>query len=188
MENKTFAVTGATGNIGSVLAETLLSRGYQVRAIGRSKDRLQSLVEKGAEPCVGSIDDADFLNRAFRVDAVFTMIPPNATAENFRAYQNQIGEALAVAIKNAGVTEAVNLSSIAGHLAEGTGPIKGLHDNEERLNGLDNVNVVHLRPGHDRFCQKSSIRLYQMRPPASLGLDFIAQKCNDSFAPTNSGR
>ena len=148
MENKTFAVTGATGNIGSVLAETLLSRGYQVRAIGRSKDRLQSLVEKGAEPWVGSIDDADFLNRAFTgVDAVFTMIPPNATAENFRAYQNQIGEALAAAIKNAGVTEAVNLSSIAGHLAEGTGPIKGLHDNEERLNGLDNLNVVHLRPG-----------------------------------------
>src|SRR6266446_513340 len=147
MGKKTFAVTGATGHIGSVLAESLLSRGHQVRAIGRSKGRLQSLIEKGAESYVGTLEDAEFLTRAFSgVDAVFTMIPPSATAENFRSYQNQIGEALATAIKNSKVARVVNLSSIAGHLSAGTGPIKGLHDNEERLNTLERVNVIHLRP------------------------------------------
>ena len=147
MGTKTFAVTGATGNIGSVLAETLLSRGHHVRAIGRSKERLQSLIEKGAEGYIGGLDDAEFLAPAFTgVDAVFTMIPPSATADNFRAYQNQIGEALATAIKKSGVTQVVNLSSIGGHLGAGTGPIKGLHDNEERFNTLERVNVTHLRP------------------------------------------
>jgi len=147
MGKKTFAVTGATGNIGSVLAESLLSRGHQVRAIGRSQERLQSLVAKGAESFIGSLDDAEFLTSAFTgVDAVFTMIPPNGTAENFRSYQNQIGEALATAIRKAHVTQVVNLSSIGGHLGAGTGPIKGLHDNEERFNTLERVNVVHLRP------------------------------------------
>ncbi|HXM35689.1 MAG TPA: NmrA family NAD(P)-binding protein [Pyrinomonadaceae bacterium] len=147
MSKKTFAITGATGNIGSVLADALLGRGYQVRALGRSKDRLQSLIEKGAESYIGTLDDAEFLTRAFTgVDAAFTMIPPNATAENFRAYQNQIGEALATAIKQSKVTQVVNLSSIGGHLAAGTGPIKGLHDNEERFNTLERVNVIHLRP------------------------------------------
>lgn len=147
MGKKTFAVTGATGNIGSVLTETLLSRGHQVRAIGRSKERLQPLLEKGAESYAGSLADVEFLTNAFSgVDAVFTMIPPNATAENFRSYQNQIGEALATAIRKSSVTQVVNLSSIGGHLAAGTGPIKGLHDNEERFNTLESVNVIHLRP------------------------------------------
>ena len=147
MSKKTFAITGATGNIGSVLAEALLSRGHQVRAVGRSKERLQSLIEKGADGYAGSLDDAEFLTRTFTgIDGAFTMIPPSATAENFRSYQNQIGEALATAIKQSKVTQVVNLSSIGGHLAEGTGPIKGLHDNEERFNTLEGVNVIHLRP------------------------------------------
>src|SRR5258706_2069528 len=130
MGKKTFAVTGATGHIGSLLAESLLSRRHQVRAIGRSNARLQSLIEKGAESYVGTLEDAEFLTRAFSgVDAVFTMIPPSATAENYRSFQNQIGEALATAIRNSKVTQVVNLSSIGGHLAAGSGPNKGMHDN-----------------------------------------------------------
>ena len=109
---------------------------------------MQPLVEKGAGALVGSLDDTEFLSRSFTgADAVFGMIPPNLTASDLRGYQNQIGEALATAIKNAGVKQVVNLSSIAGHLADGTGPIKGLHDNEERFNELKDVNVIHLRPG-----------------------------------------
>jgi uncharacterized protein YbjT (DUF2867 family) len=145
--SKSFAVTGATGNVGKVLAELLLSGGHRVRAIGRSKERLQSLVEQGAESYLGSLEDAGFLTRAFTgVDGVFTMIPPSATAADFRAYQNQISETLATAIKQAKVSQVVNLSSIGGHLAAGTGPIKGLHDNEERFNTLAGVHVIHLRP------------------------------------------
>jgi uncharacterized protein YbjT (DUF2867 family) len=105
------------------------------------------LIEKGAESYIGSLDDAEFVTGAFTgVDGVFAMIPPTATAESFRAHQNQISEALATAIKKAHVTHVVSLSSIGGHLASGTGPIKGLHDNEERLNTLESVNLIHLRP------------------------------------------
>ncbi len=148
MEKQAYIVTGATGNIGKVLAEKLLARGKKVRVIGRSKERLEPLVDKGAEPFVGSLDDATFLTNAFQnARVVFAMIPPNFTATDFRAYENQVGEALATAIRDAGVTHVINLSSVGAHLEEGTGPIKGLHDNEQRLNRLDGVNVVHLRPG-----------------------------------------
>ncbi len=44
-----YVVTGATGNIGSLIAQTLLAEGKQVRVIGRSEDRLASLIEQGAE-------------------------------------------------------------------------------------------------------------------------------------------
>lgn len=148
MEKQAYVVTGATGNIGEVLARTLLAHGGSVRVIGRSEERLKPLVDEGAEPFVGSLSDASFLTRAFQgARTVFAMIPPNYTATDFRAYQNQIGKALATAIRDAGVTHVINLSSVGAQLAEGTGPIKGLHDNEQRLNQLDGINVVHLRPG-----------------------------------------
>jgi uncharacterized protein YbjT (DUF2867 family) len=40
----------------------------------------------------------------------------------------------------------VNLSSQGAHLSDKTGPIKGLHDQEQRLNKLKGVNILHLRP------------------------------------------
>lgn len=147
MEKEFYVVTGATGNIGKVLAEKLLAAGHRVRVIGRSEERLRSLTDKGAESSVGSLDDADFLTRAFEgARVVFTLIPPNLTAEDFRSYQNLVGEAQAAAIERAGVKHVVNLSSMGGHLAEGTGPIKGLYDHEQRLNRMPDLNVVHLRP------------------------------------------
>jgi uncharacterized protein YbjT (DUF2867 family) len=148
VEKEVSVVTGATGNIGKVLAGKLLAAGQQrVRVIGRSEDRLRSLTGQGAEAFVGSLDDADFLARAFDgARAVFTMIPPNHTVANFRSYQNTVGEALFAAIERAGVGHVVNLSSMGGHLAEGTGPIKGLYDQEQRLNRLPGVNIIHLRP------------------------------------------
>ena len=44
-----YTIMGATGNIGSKLIELLLKENQRVRAVGRSADRLKSLVERGAE-------------------------------------------------------------------------------------------------------------------------------------------
>ena len=140
-------IAGATGNTGRPIIERLLSEGKQVRAIARNAEHLKPLAAQGAEPFVGSLEDPDAMARAFTgAEAVYTLIPPNVTAPDFRAYQNRIGEALATAIKKAGVSYVVNLSSIGAHLAEKVGPIKGLHDVEQRLNKLEGTHVLHLRP------------------------------------------
>jgi uncharacterized protein YbjT (DUF2867 family) len=144
-----YAITGATGNIGSKTADILLTNGEKVRVIGRSAARLQRFVDKGAEAAVGDLKDSDFLTRAFTgATAVFAMIPPDYTATDFRAYQNEIGESLATAITNSGGRYVVSLSSQGAELSDGTGPIKGLHDQEERLSRLAGVNVLHLRPAY----------------------------------------
>lgn len=142
-----YAITGATGNTGKKIAEALLARGKKVRVIGRTAERLRPLADKGAEPVVGSLDDAAFLTRAFTgVKAVYAMIPPNYAAPHFRAYQNKLGEAIATSIASAQVPYVVNLSSLGAHLPEKTGPIKGLYDMEQRLNKLERTHVLHLRP------------------------------------------
>jgi uncharacterized protein YbjT (DUF2867 family) len=142
-----YAITGASGHIGSQAADLLLAQGEKVRVIGRSAAKLQRLVDKGAEAAVGDLKDSAFLTRAFTgATAVFAMIPPDYSAPDFRAYQNEIGESIATGIKKAGVRYLVSLSSQGAELESGTGPILGLRDQEARLNRLEGVNVLHLRP------------------------------------------
>jgi uncharacterized protein YbjT (DUF2867 family) len=142
-----YTIAGATGHIGHIIAELLLKKGEKVRVIGRSAERLQPLVDKGAEAVVADLTDTTAVTKAFTgAKAVFILIPPNPSAKNVREFQNQIGESLATAIKNSGVKYVVNLSSLGAHLSEGTGIILGLHDQELRLNKLEGVNILHLRP------------------------------------------
>lgn len=141
-----YAITGATGNIGSKTAGILLAKGETVRVIGRDDAKLKMFVRKGADAAVGDLKDTAFLTKAFTgVNAVFAMIPPDYTAADFRVYQNEVGASIANAIIRSGVKYVVNLSSQGAELPAGTGPILGLHDQEERLNALPGVNVLHLR-------------------------------------------
>src|ERR1700690_4353349 len=95
------------------------------------------------------------------------MIPPNYTASNFRAYQNSIGVSIAEAIGKSGVKYIVNLSSQGAHLPEKTGPIKGLRDQEERLNKLRGVNSLHLRPTY--FMENLLVNIEMIRNMNIMG-------------------
>lgn len=141
------AITGATGNIGSMITADILSKGQNVRCIARTVDNLKRTAVKGADIAAVSLEDTAALSNAFTgVDAVFAMIPPHYQASDFRAFQNAIGASISEAVETSGVKYVVNLSSQGAHLTDKTGPIKGLHDQEQRLNKLKGVNILHLRP------------------------------------------
>lgn len=144
---KMYVITGATGNTGSRITEILLEAGKSVRAVGRSAERLQPLLEKGAEAAVGDLEDEDFLAGAFQgATAVYALIPPNFGAEDFRAYQKSVSKAITQAIRRAGVKNVVTLSSIGAHSPE-TGVVAGLHDFEQELAKIGGINVLNLRAG-----------------------------------------
>jgi len=144
-----FVVCGATGNIGSRIAEVLLAAGEPVRVIGRERVRLGPLAAKGAEPWPGDIGDTAFLEKAFSgARGVFILLPPKYDVPDFREYQNRLGVSLVTALAKARVPRIIALSSIGAHLAEGTGPILGLHDLESRLSALKEAEVVCLRPAY----------------------------------------
>ena len=144
-----YAIIGATGHIGSRIADLLLEKGVKVRGISRDERHLASFVKRGGEPAVGDLRDGAFLAKTFRgAEAVFAMIPPNIKAADLRADQNEIGASIAGALREAGVKWVVNLSSQGADLPSGSGPILGLRDQEERLNRLEGVNVLHLRPSY----------------------------------------
>jgi uncharacterized protein YbjT (DUF2867 family) len=131
------------------VAGSLLAAGAPVRAVGRERVRLGPLAAAGAEPWPGDLGDPKFLSRAFSgAGAVFAMIPPKHDAPDLAAYQNGIGESIVTALENARVPRVVTLSSIGAHLFEGTGPIRGLHDLEKKLERLGRAEVVHLRAAY----------------------------------------
>jgi uncharacterized protein YbjT (DUF2867 family) len=144
-----YAITGATGNTGSIVAKTLLDSNQKVRVIGRSADKLKSFTAEGAEAFVCDVNDAAALTKAFTgARAVYAMIPPSLTSENYRADQDRATNAIAKAIEQAAVEYVVSLSSVGADKPDGAGPVTGLHYLEQSLNRIPGLNALHLRPGY----------------------------------------
>jgi uncharacterized protein YbjT (DUF2867 family) len=102
----------------------------------------------GAVPLVGSVHDYEFVKHSFEgSDAVYLMIPPDYNAADISEYIKTTGRQYANALRETGVKLAVNLSSIGAHLEDGLGPTGANFDVEQRLNELQQVHVLHLRPG-----------------------------------------
>jgi uncharacterized protein YbjT (DUF2867 family) len=144
-----YVILGASGNTGSVVAQNLLAKGERVRALGRSKERLAKLAKYGAETLEGDATNAAFLTRAFEgARAVYFLVPPDFTSNDYRKHQRELVEAGAKAFEASRVHYAVVLSSFGADQASGTGPVAGLHDMEERLGRIETLNALYLRPGY----------------------------------------
>ena len=140
-----YVILGASGNTGSIIANFLLSKGEKVRVVGREAGRLQPFVRKGAEAFKADVSDAAALTKSFSgARAAYLMLPPL----NSREEQERQSDAIAKAVKESGLRYAVHLSSYGAHVLEGTGPVTGLHASEEKLNAINDLNVLHLRAAY----------------------------------------
>lgn len=144
-----YVITGGAGHISKPLAEKLLKAGHEVTIVGRNAANLKPITDLGAKAAIGSVEDVAFLTTAFAgADAVYTMVPPNMGASNWKQYIGQIGKNYTEAIKANKIKYVVNLSSIGAHLPDGVGPVSGLYLVEQSLNTLTDVNIKHLRPSY----------------------------------------
>jgi uncharacterized protein YbjT (DUF2867 family) len=144
-----YVIVGASGNTGHIVAKNLLAHGQKVRVVGRNAAHLQPLAAAGAEIFIGDVTDAASLARAFQhAESAYVMIPPNPTSNDFRGFQETVSDAIAAAVKNAGLSNVVSLSSFGADKASGTGPVVGLYNLEQKLNEIEGANVLHLRAGY----------------------------------------
>ncbi len=135
-----YVILGASGNTGSVVAETLLKKREKVRVVGRNKERLAPFVKQGAEEFVADASDSQALTKAFQgARAVYAMIPP---------FQDRVVDPIAKALEAARVTHVVALSAFGADKESKTGPVIGLHQLEARINGIQGLNALHLRAGY----------------------------------------
>src|SRR5918993_5431926 len=127
-EKSMITVMGATGNTGRKITELLLEAGEEVRALGRSPDKLAELDALGAETVAGDVRDADYLAGTFAgADAVYTLTAFDPTLPDYHADQDRRGEAIAAAIRQSGVRHVVALSAIGGGRGGGQGVLPPPH-------------------------------------------------------------
>ncbi len=143
-----FVIAGVTGHVGSVAAKELISRRKTVKVIVRDAAKGAAWSKLGAQVAVGSLDDAAFLTGALKgAEGFFALLPPNFAVPDLLAAQKKTSDSIAAAVKASGVAYVVMLSSVGADLAEGTGPIKGLHYLEHALRATG-ATVTAVRPGY----------------------------------------
>lgn len=184
-------VTGATGRTGRRVTEVLLAKGEKIRAIGRDAKKLTLLAKLGAEPLVGNVESRSFLTQAFAGAAsVYLVLPEDLSQQDLRAHQERVSDGYAAAIENARVRFVVNLSSIGAQHANGTGPIVGLHNQEQKLDGVEGLNALHLRAAY--FMENLFMSMATLRATGTLAggirgdvpMPWIATKDIGAYAAT----
>jgi NAD(P)H dehydrogenase (quinone) len=115
-----FVITGITGKVGSIAANTLLDAGQQVRAVVRSEEKGAPWRARGCEiVVVPEADNSDALAHAFAgADGVFLMNPPNYDSAPDFADSRRRAEASAKAIADVRPGRVVLLSTVGAQATE----------------------------------------------------------------------
>jgi uncharacterized protein YbjT (DUF2867 family) len=108
-----YAITGITGQVGGVVARTLLAGGKNIRAVVRDAAKGETWSRQGCEVALASMDDADALRAAFAGTAgVFVLLPPNFDPSPGFPESRHIIAALRKAIDSARPERVVVLSTV----------------------------------------------------------------------------
>lgn len=133
-------VTGATGNIGSILVEKLATANVPARALVRSHGKAEGIEKLGLEAVIGDLDKPETLQPALEgIEKVFLLSSPDPR-------QAELQSNLIQAAKSAGVSHIVKLSAIGvgGELDSIT--LGRLHRETEKEIESSGINYTHLRP------------------------------------------
>ncbi len=107
-----------------------------------------------------------FLTKAFdEASAVYLVVPEDTSQEDLRAHQERVTDSFAAAISRARVPYVVAPSSVGAQHAQGTGPIVGLHNMEQKISGISGLHALYLRPGY--FMENL---LFSVAPLCSTGV------------------
>jgi uncharacterized protein YbjT (DUF2867 family) len=129
-----YAIFGATGNTGAVVARELLNAGLPTRAIVRNAQKAASLRERGAEVVVADLLQPQQVSTALRgVRSAYVMLPPHVDGDDMLGVGRRIMDTVSRALSEASVQHVVLLSSVGAQHDSGTGPILGNHYAERVL-------------------------------------------------------
>ncbi len=110
---KKMLVTGATGNVGSLVVRELQGRGISVRAFVRDPDKAAAMLDDGVELVFGDFSNPESVRRALEgVEGVFL-----ACANDPRQVEYETG--VIDAARQAGVMRIIKLSALGAEIEVG---------------------------------------------------------------------
>ncbi|AYQ27683.1 MULTISPECIES: NAD(P)H-binding protein [unclassified Polaromonas] len=108
-----YAITGITGKVGGVVAQTLLQAGQPVRAIVRDAARGQAWAARGCEVALADMNDVPALTQALMgAAAVFVLLPPHFDPSAGFAETRRLVAALHSALQAARPQRVVCISTV----------------------------------------------------------------------------
>jgi uncharacterized protein YbjT (DUF2867 family) len=139
------SVMGASGNVGSKVADRLLQEGRDVRVFGRSAERLGQFAGR-AEITVGDAIQLSDLQALFKdAESALVVLPDSYTDPRYASNRSTMSRAITQALGDQRVGHVVMASSLGAEQDHGVGQVVGLHELEELLFGLDETDVLALR-------------------------------------------
>ncbi|MGO9992235.1 MAG: NmrA family NAD(P)-binding protein [Steroidobacteraceae bacterium] len=114
-----FAITGISGQVGGVVADTLLKAGQRVRAVVRDANKGNRWAARGCEVALADMGDADALRRAFvGTEGVFVLLPPNFDPSPGFPESRDIIATVRSALEQAAPNKVVCLSTIGAQATQ----------------------------------------------------------------------
>lgn len=114
-----YAITGITGQVGGVVAKTLLAQGKTVRAVVRSAENGAPWAAQGCEVALAEMHDQTALAHAFEgAEGVFVLLPPVFDPSPDFAESRRNIDALRAALNSAQPSRVVVLSTIGAQAVQ----------------------------------------------------------------------
>lgn len=141
-------ILGATGQVGSMLAEELLRREEPVRVVVRNETKAQTLKNMGAEVAIADYFDVESLKKAFQGGkTVFLLTPENPESDHFLQDTKALLNNYREAILSTDIRKIVGLSSMGAQNGRGTGSLLASHYLERAFQGI-NREQIFVRPAY----------------------------------------
>ena len=110
-------ITTPTGHIGSKVLEKLIKTNEKLRVLARDPWKLSSEVKSKSEIMQGSLDDSDFVSKAYDgAQSLFLVIPPTMNCTDVNEYYLNFAKVSCDAIRKQKIKRVVYISGtrIAG--------------------------------------------------------------------------
>ncbi|TDK26196.1 NAD-dependent epimerase/dehydratase family protein [Luteimonas aestuarii] len=131
-----FIILGATGHVGSAVAETLLKNGHEVTAVTRHENNAQLLRAKGATVAVADLYDMEAMREVFRKGKrLFLLNPPAAPDTDTDQVEKETVRLLLGAIEGSGLQMIVAQSTYGAQPGDELGDLNTLYAMEDGLRG-----------------------------------------------------
>jgi uncharacterized protein YbjT (DUF2867 family) len=143
-----YVILGASGQVGSAIADHLLAKKLLVKAVIHNPEKASAIKAKGAEVAIADAMDLNSLIEAFKGgDTLFALTPETGKNEDVLGETKTILENYNKAIKQSSIKKVVGLSSIGAQYDKGTGNLLMSHMLEHAFEDLP-IPQIFVRPAY----------------------------------------
>lgn len=129
-----FVVLGATGHVGSAVAETLLEAGEPVTVVVHAAEKEAAWRARGAQTAVADVLDPDGLRAVFRRGRrAFLLNPPAAPSTDTEVEEHRTVAGIVAALEGSGLEKVVVESTYGAQPGRRCGDLNVLYDFEQAL-------------------------------------------------------